>query len=301
MANSPSLKPPPMFSPSPDTAQIIYLYDGTLEGMLTSIFEAFSRKELPVDIVQDTNLQQSMLCSYIPIATDLVLAQRVQQGIVGKLGESQYENVKRVFLSDAPTKGGVLLRYLIYTMRQGRGGCAHLAHPAVNDFEELLDQVDKEAHYMLQFVRFAQLDNGVFFSRIEPKASVVPLIMGHFAARFNIQPFIIYDARHDLSGVFDTKKWWLVDARSIQVPANSRAEDEFQSLWQTFFDTIAIEERRNPTCQRSFMPKRFWGNMCEQIPPQLRNLRPKTQTPTAVARQQAGLPAAKQALLPVMQ
>jgi probable DNA metabolism protein len=290
-----------MLSPSLDTAQLVYLYDGTLEGMLTSIFEAFSRKECPIDIVQQNDLQQSMLCSYIPIATDVVLAERVQRGIINKLGELQYENVKRVFLSEEQAKGGVLFRYLVYTMKEGRRGCTHLAHPAVNAFEELLGQVDKEAHYMLQFVRFAQLDNGVFFSRIEPKASVVPLIMSHFAARFNVQPFMIYDARHGLSGVFDTEKWWMVDARDISLPNQSEAEDEFQSLWQTFFDTIAIEERRNPTCQRNFMPKRFWGNMCEQIPPQLRNMRPKTQTPTVVAKQRAGLPAANQRLLPVMQ
>jgi probable DNA metabolism protein len=287
-----------MPSPSLDTAQLVYLYDGTLEGMLTGVFEAFARKEFPVAIVREGNLQQSLLCSYIPIATDVALAERVQQGIVKKLGDRSYENVKRVFLSDVDEKGGVILRYLLYTMKQGRRGCAHLANPAVNAFEELLRQVDKEAHYMLQFVRFAQLDNGVFFSRIEPKASVVPLIMGHFAARFNIQPFMIYDACHGLSGVFDTEKWWLVDARDIEVPDRSRAEDEFQSLWQTFYDTIAIEERRNPTCQRNFMPKRFWGNMCEQIPPQLRNLRPSTQTPTTVAKRQAGLPEARRVLLP---
>jgi probable DNA metabolism protein len=266
--------------------------------MLTSIFEAFARKENPIDIVRETDLQQSLLCSYIPIATDIVLAERVQQGIVNKLGERSYENVKRVYLSDAEEKGGVLLRYLLYTMRRGRRACTHLANAAVHAFEEQLAQVDKEAHYMLQFVRFAQLDNGVFFSRIEPKASVVPLIMNHFAARFNVQPFMIYDACHGLSGVFDTEKWWLVDARDIDVPSKSRAEDEFQSLWQTFYDTIAIEERRNPTCQRNFMPKRFWGNMCEQIPPQLRNLRPSTQTPTAVAKRKASLPEARQILLP---
>jgi len=270
-----------------DDAQIVYLYDGTLEGMLTAVFEAFRRKEQPRDIVPELGLQQSLLCSYIPINTNLDLAQRVQTGIINTLSAKTYESIKQVFLSDDMSKGGVIVSYLIYTMRKGRGSCSHLAHPAVAAFEELLQVVSHEAHYMLQFVRFAQLDNGVYFSRITPKASVIPLIMGHFAARFNIQPFIIYDDIHGMAGVFDTERWWMVDARDITVPERTRAEDEFQCLWQTFYDTIAIEERRNPTCQRNFMPKRFWGNMCEQIPPELRNIRPKTVTPTAVARQNA--------------
>jgi probable DNA metabolism protein len=267
-----------------DDAQPVYLYDGTLEGMLTAVFEAFRRREEPLNVAREQNLQHSMLCSYIPILTDVVLAVRVRNGVSSALGERVYDNVKRVFLSDDENKGGVIVRYLLYVMRKGRRGCAHLAHPAVSAFEDVLGQVSKEAHYMLQFVRFAQLENGVYFSRIEPKASVVPLIMGHFAARFNIQPFMIHDSRHGLSGVFDTERWWLVDARNIQTPAQTREEADFQSLWRTFYDTVAIEERRNPACQRNFMPKRFWGTMCEQIPPQLRNLRPKTETPTAVAR-----------------
>jgi probable DNA metabolism protein len=267
-----------------EDARLVYLYDGTLEGMLTAVFEAFRRREEPLNIAQERHLQQSLFCSAVPILTNVASAERVQAGVVNALGARTWENIKRVFLSDDEAKGGVIVRYLLYTMRKGRGSCAHLANPAVSAFEEVLARVSKEAHYMLQFVRFAQLQNGVYFSRIEPRASVVPLIMGHFAARFNVQPFMIYDARHGLSGVFDTERWWLVDARDIEVPSQTEAEDDFQSLWQTFYDTIAIEERRNPNCQRNFMPKRFWGNMCEQVPPQLRNLRPRATTPTKAAR-----------------
>ncbi|MDR3315780.1 MAG: TIGR03915 family putative DNA repair protein [Coriobacteriales bacterium] len=257
-----------------------YLYDGTLEGMLSAVFVAFQRKEYPENIIVEQDLQESLFCGYIPTLTNLEHAERVQSGILNTLGVRAYDDVKHAFLSDEPSKGGVILRYLQYTMKRGSRACTHLAAPAVHDFEELCSRVSKEAHYMLQFVRFAQLSNGVFFSQIAPKANVVPLIMDHFAARFNIQPFMIYDAVHGLTGVFDTERWWLVDARELQLPAHSLQEDEFQALWQTFFDTIAIEERKNPTCQRNFMPKRFWNNMCEQVPPQLRNLRPKTKTPT---------------------
>jgi len=265
-------------------AQLVYLYDNTLEGMLTAVFESFSRKEQPVNIVVEQGLQQSLLCSYIPIHTNLESAERVKNGICKTLSNKTYENIKRVFLSDDINKGGVIAAYLRYTMKAGRRSCSHLANPAVAAFEEILRVVGWEVHYILQFVRFAQLNNGVYFSQINPRASVVPLIMGHFAARFNVQPFMIYDETHKLAGVFDTERWWLVDACDIQLPGITRVEDEFQALWQAFYDTIAIEERKNPTCQRSFMPKRFWGNMCEHIPPEFRKSRPSTTTPTSAAR-----------------
>ncbi|MDR3053612.1 MAG: TIGR03915 family putative DNA repair protein [Coriobacteriales bacterium] len=264
--------------------ELVYLFDGTLEGMLTAVFEAFARRENPTEIVTECNLQQSLMQSYVPIQTDVEHAARVQSGIIDMLGLRAYEDVKRVFLCDEGRKGGILLRYLQHTLKRGARSRNYLANPAIADFEELLLQVRREQHYMLQFVRFSQLQNGVFFSKIRPKASVVPLIMDHFAARFNIQPFMIYDEAHGLTGVYDMSKWWLVEARDIIIPAQSEQQDAFESLWQTFYDTIAIEERRNPICQRNFMPKRFWGTMCEQIPPQLRNQRPLTQTPTQAAR-----------------
>lgn len=275
------------FSSLIDDAEIVYLYDGTLEGMLTAIFTAFGRKEHPLNIVEEGDLQESMLCSYVPIATQVSYATRVRNGVINKLGDSCYEDIKKVFLSDDAQKGGILYRYIHYAINTGRWSYTHLTEPAVADFLELRKQVLNEAHYLQQFVRFAQLENGVFYSHIKPKASVVPLITDFFARRLNVQPFIIYDSVHGLASVFDTERWWLVSADEIDVPEISDAEDRYQALWQTFFDTVAIEERKNPRCQRNFMPKRFWGTMCEHIPPEMRKRKPTTITPTAAARLEA--------------
>jgi probable DNA metabolism protein len=269
-----------------DSAQLVYLYDGTLEGLLSAVLEAYINQEYPIDIVTEHNLQESLLCSYIPLTTNLEYAQRVQTGILDKLDYGVYNDIKRVFLSEDSHKGVVILRYIRHVMSNIHSAWVrgYLANPAVADFESILQVVNNEAEYMRQFIRFALLQNGVFYSRIEPKANVIPIIMDYFAERYNVQPFIIHDARHKISGVYDMQKWWLVDAENLKLPANSDVEDDFQSLWQTFFDTIAIKERTNPTCQRNFMPKRFWGNMCEQIPRELRRHNPQTSTPTEAAK-----------------
>ena len=271
-------------------AELVYLYDGTLEGLFTAIFQAFKSKQYPVNIVTENNLQLSLLRSYLPIYAEPEKAERVRAAIINKFGAAVYGDITCVFLSDNESKGGVILRYVQHLFDKGFRGRSHLAHPSVNEFETILNEVTFEAHRIKMFARFAQTEGGVFFSQIDPKASVVPLVMEHFAARFNIQPFMIYDSRHQVAGVFDTNSWWLIDTaeQRLNVPDTTYAEDEFQALWQTFFDTIAIEERRNPTCQRNFMPKRFWGNMCEQIPPELRKRQRATATPTEAAKRLAG-------------
>ena len=63
---------------------------------------------------------------------------------------------------------------------------------------------------MRQFVRFQHLAGegaDVWFARVNPKASVVPLIMDHFVERLGVQPFIIYDEVHHLAGVYDGGDW----------------------------------------------------------------------------------------------
>lgn len=33
--------------------------------------------------------------------------------------------------------------------------------------------------------------------------------------------------------------------------------------WKRFYDAVSIKDRYNPELQRSFMPKRLWGNITE--------------------------------------
>ena len=45
--------------------------------------------------------------------------------------------------------------------------------------------------------------------------------------------------------------------------APDQAELDYRRLWRRFYDTIAIEERRNPKCRMTHMPKRYWNTMTE--------------------------------------
>ena len=42
-----------------------------------------------------------------------------------------------------------------------------------------------------------------------------------------------------------------------------RTEENWVKLWKTFFTAIAIEERKNPNCQRNHLPLRFRDLMTE--------------------------------------
>ena len=303
--------------------RLVYKTDGSLEGLLTAIRMALLQGDEPAEIRLDETDQATLFDSDIPVLTDLDTAEQLLMKIVERLGASAYENVKTLFLSEDPRRGGVAFRYLQYTLAKGQRSLGHLAHPAVADAEDIMRQVEKEAHFMIQFIRFSEIKGdgrfgrlagqaaavqgvpglpasdwpdlpplsdqpspsnqlqlsvpgapkaGLFYSHIQPKASVLPLIMGHFAARYNIQAFIIHDSRHGLAGFFDTQRWWLSPDDQLRKILNkagydsrvSLSEDGYEELWRVFYRTLTIKERKNPVCQRNLMPKRFWGDMCEQ-------------------------------------
>jgi len=115
----------------------------------------------------------------------------------------------------------------------------------------------------MQFARFARMDNGVYYAKVNPKHNVLPLIMDHFAKRFNVQPFVIYDEVAEVVGLYDMKQWRLQYVEDFQPPDCADDDRRYQKLWKAFYDSVAIEERVNHKQRRNFMPMRFWSNLTE--------------------------------------
>ena len=259
---------------------VAYTHDGTLEGLLTCIFVAYARKETPEDIVAEGAYQPRFGQSLLHVPTDADKALRVRAGIEREAGGGAFNAIMRASLTDDPQAGVKILRFVRYAMDKYSGRNKRLnilndlANPAVADLVQLETRANSEAEKMRQFVRFSHKENGVWFARCNPNVSVVPLVMPHLIARFNIQPFIIYDENHHLAGVYDGYDWQLVpDTVVADMP---RAEDDayYEALWQQFYDSLTIEARYNPELRRHFMPVRLWKNLPE--------VRSRAKTPSIV-------------------
>ena len=78
---------------------------------------------------------------------------------------------------------------------------------------------------------------------------------------------MIYDETRSLAAVHCAgKNYMLVDASDLNqdiLTHYSEREQEFRDLWFTFFDSIAIDARKNPDLQAQNIPKRFWPDALE--------------------------------------
>ena len=251
-----------MLTPEEPLSSVAYVYDGSPEGLLTAVFQAYANHEDPQDVVREGALQPRLGQSVRFVETDVDLAVRVQRGVRRTCGQDALDAIVHASLSDDPAAGTVVYRFVRHAMRTGRA-LDDLAHPAVGPLFALDRAVMNERHYLQQFLRFEHLKGGAWFARCHPKASVVPLLMDWFSARFNTQPFMIFDEAHALAGVYEGRGWHLVRTESVALPAAADDEALMQAAWKRFYDAVAVEARYNPELRRQFMPKRLWKNITE--------------------------------------
>lgn len=245
-----------------------YLYDGTLEGLLTATFVSYERHEEPLDVCRDCNWVPRIGQSSIHIATDPSKAARVHRGIVSRAGSRTFTAIVNASTCDDYDTGSIIYRFIRHVVARSEERRAipvldEIAEPAVADLLRLSKHAVNETEKMRQFVRFSHLENGVWLARVNPNASVVPLVMGYFSSRLNDQPFIIFDEVHHLAGIYDGHTWQLIEADAANMPDPTAHDDVIRQAWQSFYDALSVEARYNPELRRQLMPKRFWRNLPE--------------------------------------
>ena len=251
---------------------VAYLYDGTPEGLLSAVFESYERHEAPEDIAEEGSFQPRLGQSAVFVGTDMARAVRVREGVICEAGRHAFGAIMRAIATEDAEKGMAVYDFIRFAMDRTSGRNKRLAilndlgNPAVARLVALSRKTVNETERMRQFIRFSHLENDVWFARCNPCASVVPFAMPHFAARFNVQPFIIYDENHHMAGVYDGEGWHLVRDTAVAQFARADGDAYVEALWQRFYDALSIDARYNPELRRSFMPVRLWKHLPEMRP-----------------------------------
>lgn len=243
---------------------IVYRYDGTLDGMLTCIFEAFARKESPFAILSSREPQSSLFETRI-IPSDCEKADRVIRGVERTAGSEAADLIRLTYLTCLPDKELRVLSFTRLAMKTGRGVCNMLNDHRVNLIDKAVRNLQIEAHHLCGFIRFTEAD-GTLVSLIEPHNDVLPLLVAHFSDRFCEERFIIYDQKRRAALMHLPGMSRIVPIDELKIPAPSDRETEIQQLWRRFHETIAIEGRINRKLQQNLMPLRFRPNMTEFQP-----------------------------------
>jgi len=239
---------------------VIYVYDGSLAGFLCCVHESFYAKELPINIVNASEHEPS-LYEQRYIATDGDKARAVRKSI-GKISLRTLELTDHVFLCHHADKELKLLKFLITAFRVGANAPLMLGKAEVAEVLAMERHMLGERHLLLGFIRFKDYED-MLSAVISPKNFVLPLLAEHFVGRYPNENFMIYDKTYKAALIYQDKKLEITAVEEIEFKEESAEEIHYQDLWKRFYKTIGIEERLNPRCRMSHMPKRYWANMTE--------------------------------------
>ena len=242
----------------------VYTYDGSFEGFLTCIYESYYRKDNPVEIISCFEYEPTLISNQVIIETDIIKADKVVNAIIEKISSDALQNIFDVFLSNVPGSDTTLYAYIKLGFKLGGKTDMHLHNDIVLNVHKIKRKVIIETHNMLGFIRFKQVASNLFYSSIEPDHNILSLISPHFAERLSAESWIIHDLSREIASLYKDGKWIITSLK--KEAASLLLNDDgfyYETLWQEFFRTIAIEERKNPRLQARLMPRRYWKHLTE--------------------------------------
>lgn len=260
----------------------VYVFDHTLDGLLTAVFDSFFLHQQPEFLLAEG--EQLPLFADEPhrVVTDSEKAERVWKGLEKHLSKDGLRMITVSWLSEERALNQPLFNFICKVFRREPFDSyeRNASDPDVLEVRNTCRRVLHEQLRMKQFIRFQKAKDGTYLAVVSPDHNVLPLIIDHFQDRFNDQPWLIYDAKRRYGYYYDptngasqaTRITFTEDTTLPFDLETGKLSDEllsendqlFQELWRTYFKAICIRERLNPRKQLNDMPRRYWKYMTEK-------------------------------------
>ncbi|MGN7885119.1 TIGR03915 family putative DNA repair protein [Dyadobacter sp. 22481] len=251
----------------------LYIFDGSLEGLLTAVFECYQRKSPIVKLVTAAHHIPDVFDAGFRVVSDREKGKRVWKGLCKKLGKEWQFRFYKAFLSEQPETFQHLLNFARYIIDQPAGACENFAHPDILAISQAAQKVHREKHRMEAFVRFQKTGDGIYYAHIEPDFDVLPLLPEHFQNRYADQRWIIYDLTRKYGMYYNLEKTEEIEldvAPQISVvnalPSDllDPGEQMYTLLWQDYFKSTNIQARKNMRLHMRHVPRRYWKYLSEK-------------------------------------
>lgn len=237
-----------------------YLYDGSIKGLFSAVFDCIKLKIIPRNIISENNYQDNLLD--IPVYIEV--NDNKYNFILNKLKKLSNISIYKIytaFLSEDINKDNIIFKYIISIFKYKNEFNFMKNKENLIKINNISAKVSKEAHRMKGFLRFKEIYNNIFYAKIEPENNVIEVLAKHFKERLKNEFWIIEDMKRKVSIIYNKKNYILVNSEKINL--DNSGEEMYESLWKNYYKNISIKERKNLRCQMSFMPKKYWKHLIE--------------------------------------
>lgn len=190
---------------------LILKYDGSFNGFLTVVYEAFENKYEIADIRTEEQSQQGLFYDTEMVSTDMVKAKRVWYAVRKK----NYDAIKQIYFAFLSEEEGIekLLYSYIRTLYYGK------EKHSSNSYDELAGKiyslnkiVGKEKKSVESSLSLKPFSGGLSVTYISPQFNVLPLISRYFRLTHNTHPWVIFDRKRNYGLYFNGIKVGLINS-----------------------------------------------------------------------------------------
>ena len=251
---------------------VVFFYDKTFEGLLTAVFDAYSRKRFPDKLLGEGSIAPMFMEESYNVLTQDDKSTRVWEALQKKLSKTACNMLNYIWLSEEEGCDDLLLRYIRKIFDSQQSIEMNFGDNDVLQIHQLAKKVAKEELFLKQFIRFQKAADGMYFAPVSPIYNALPLTVNHLKDRFSDQKWLVYDLKRKYGYYYDLHTVIEVTLNDDEHLLSGKlddalmAEDEklFQELWKGYFKSMTIKERINPKLHRQHMPKRFWKYLTEK-------------------------------------
>jgi len=256
-------------------AGLTVAYDGSFPGFLCACAETINARD-PVPLPVLHTVAPTLFEVRTAVKRDDTRAAALWERLSRRIMPGPMTTLLEAFLSEAPGIDSVIAAVMRRMWRSGVCHSLDISDPDALAVEKAANKARGEGHRFCGFVRFSELSDGSFYATVEPSCDILCLIGNHFARRFAPMRFAIHDTlRHSAILHEPGKSWTIIDGFSLAPHGRSAAGDvmlderlsdherEIRAMWSRYFNTIAIESRKNPRLQSSKVPLKYRTRLAE--------------------------------------
>jgi probable DNA metabolism protein len=126
----------------------VYVLDGSMEGLLTAVFEFYERKPKAIQLVAQRHFQPVLLQEVCEIVSDESKSKCVWQGLKKKMGVEWQLRFYKAYLSEDAATFQQLFHFACYIFDNPKGAEQNFGHPAVLAVTQMEPRVNREKHRM---------------------------------------------------------------------------------------------------------------------------------------------------------
>lgn len=184
----------------------VFVYDKTFEGLLTAVFDAYSRRSFPDLLLAEGEPFPLFYDEAVTICTDDAKVDRVWKGLQKRLSAMALSVITVTWLSELPETDMLLFRYIRKAIDAPRTIELNFGDPDVLEVSKVWKKVTNERLRVIQFLRFQKAADGTFFAAVKPVYNVLPLTLPHLKDRFADQCWLLYDLKREYGYYYDLKE-----------------------------------------------------------------------------------------------